>query len=97
MRAEARPCDTHRMRLAVAVRIGVVVLALGLVAGACGDSGDDDDDRECGTCAVSEDCEGDQECVLATDDNLRCFEPDRDQCVLGRVTIGRAPAPTPTP
>ena len=83
------------MQLRVAVRIGMVVLAVGLVAGACGDGGDDD--RECGTCTVSEDCDGDQECVLAADDNLRCFEPDREVCTLGRVDIGRKPTPTPTP
>lgn len=75
----------------------LLVVALALAAGiaSCGDGGGDDD-VECHTCTVNEDCDGDQECVLAVDDRLRCFEPDRTQCTLDRVTVGRAPTPVPT-
>jgi hypothetical protein len=70
--------------------IGIVVLALALVVTACGDDGEED--RECRPCTVNENCENDQECVLAVDENLRCFELDQETCTLDRVTIGRAPA-----
>ena len=46
----------------------LLVVAVALAAGiaSCGDGGGDDDD-EFHTCTVSEDCDGDQECVLAVD------------------------------
>ncbi len=77
-----------------AARLRMLVLVLALMGVACGDGGGGDDD-ECSRCAVSEDCKSDQECVLAVDGNLRCFEPDSEQCTLDRVPIGRAPTPLP--
>jgi len=79
----------------VAIRVRVLVVALALLGAACGGGGGDDD--ECRTCTVSEDCHGDQECVLAVDGNQRCFEPDKATCTLDRVEVGRAPTPSPTP
>ena len=77
------------MRSKTAVAMGTLVVALALLVGACGD--DSGDDRQCRTCTVTENCENDQECVLATDGNLRCFELDRATCTLDRVEIGRQP------
>lgn len=76
-------------------RIGMVAVVLALVAGACGDSGGDDD-RACHECSTNESCDGDQECVLAIDGELRCFEVDEATCQLDRVEVGRAPTPSPT-
>lgn len=80
----------------VAVRMGILVVALALMGVACGD-GDSGggDDRQCRTCMVSETCDGDQECVMAVDGNLRCFETDRATCTLDRVPVARAATPTP--
>jgi hypothetical protein len=83
------------MRATVAVRTGILLLALALLVPACGD--DSEDDRECRTCTTSEVCENDQECVLAVDGEQRCFEVDQETCQLDRVTVGRAPTPAPTP
>ena len=79
----------------VAVRMRILVVALALFGAACGGGGNDD--RECQTCTVNEDCHGSEECVLAVDGNLRCFDPDDATCKLDRVTVGRAPTPVPTP
>ncbi len=79
------------------VCVRTVVVALALVVMACGGGGGDDDDQECRTCTVSEDCDGDQECVLAVDGERRCFESDEVTCTLDRVKVGRAPVPTPIP
>jgi hypothetical protein len=78
----------------VAVRVRILIVALALTGVACGGGGSDD--TECGTCRVSEDCHGSQECVQAVDGNLRCFDPDDATCTLGRVKVGRAPTPVPT-
>ncbi len=83
----------------VAVRTSLLALALALIGVACGGGGDDD--LQCSPCTVSENCESDQECVLAVDGNLRCFETDKASCTLDRVPVERAstpvPVPTPTP
>jgi hypothetical protein len=79
----------------VAIRVRVLVVALALLGAACGGGGGHD--RECNTCTVSENCKGDQECVLAVDGQLRCFDPDEATCTLDRVEVGRAPTATPTP
>ena len=74
------------------LRIGMLVVVLALVGAACGDNGDD---RECHTCTVTENCDGGQECVLAVDDNLRCFDVGDATCRLDRVNVARKPTPTP--
>lgn len=84
------------MRVTMAVRMGILAVALAVIGVACGDSGGGDD-RECRTCATSETCENDQECVLAVDGDQRCFEIDKATCTLDRVEVGRAPTPAPTP
>jgi hypothetical protein len=81
------------MRSKTAVAVGVLLAALALGIGACGGDGDDED--ECRICSVDENCESDQECVLAVDGNQRCFETDQETCTLDRVEVGRAPAPVP--
>ena len=83
------------MRTTVAIRMGILAVALASLAAACGDSSSDD--RECRICATSEACENDQECVLAVDGEQRCFELDQAACTVDRVEVGRAPTPTPTP
>ena len=80
------------MRARAAVRIGVLVAALALVAGACGDG---KDTRECHTCHVDENCDHDQECVPAVDDHLRCFDVGEATCRLDPVDVARKPTPTP--
>ena len=72
--------------------MAAVALAL-LLAGACGNG---DDTRECHTCTTTESCDGDQECVVASDGNRRCFEVGNATCPLGRVSVARAPTPVPT-
>lgn len=84
------------MRATVAIRMAILALALASIGAACGDGGSDDD-RECRTCATSEACDNDQECVLAVDGDQRCFETDKATCTLDRVEVGRAPTPAPTP
>lgn len=81
------------MRSTIAVRMGMLVVALALMGVACGGG---DDDRECSTCTVSENCHGSDRCELAVDGAMRCFDPDEETCTLGRVPIGRAPTPVPT-
>ena len=76
------------------VRIRILVAALALLGVACGGGGGSDD--ECSTCRVNEDCHGSDECVLAVDGNLRCFDPDDATCTLDRVPVGRAPTPVPS-
>lgn len=80
----------------VVVRMRILVVALALTGVACG-GGSGGGDRQCNTCTVDEDCHGSQECVLAVDGNLRCFDPDEATCTLDRVSISRAPVPTATP
>ncbi|MCC6847075.1 MAG: hypothetical protein IT294_01140 [Deltaproteobacteria bacterium] len=75
-------------------RMGMAALLLAMVAGACGDSGGDDD-RACHECSTNESCDGDQECALAVDGELRCFDVDKASCTIGRVEVARAPTPTP--
>ncbi|MCC6764135.1 MAG: hypothetical protein IT293_05680 [Deltaproteobacteria bacterium] len=75
-------------------RMGMVALLLALVAGACGDSGGDDD-QACHECSTNDGCDGDQECARAVDGELRCFDTGEATCKLGRVEVGRAPTPTP--
>jgi hypothetical protein len=76
----------------VVVRMRMMIVVLALAGAACG-GGDGDDDRQCRSCTVSENCENDQECVLAVDNELRCFEVDKETCTLDRVIVGRAPTP----
>lgn len=82
------------MAAGVVGRIGMVLAAMVVLGGGCGDSSSEDD-RQCRTCTVSENCENDQECVLAIDGQRRCFELDRETCTLDRVPVGRAPVPVP--
>ncbi len=80
----------------VAGGMRILVMALTLTIAACG-GGDGDSDRECNTCTTSENCQGNDECVLAVDGNLRCFDRDDSTCTLGSVEVGRAPVPTAIP
>ena len=83
------------MGATLAVRMRILVVALALMGVACGGGDGDGDDRQCRNCTVSENCDGDQECVLAVDGNLRCFENDRETCTLDRVPVARAATPSP--
>ena len=83
------------MVAAARMRLWIVVLAVALAGIGCG-GGSGDDDRACRTCSTTDACDGDQECVLASDGRQRCFELDEAACTVGRVTVGRAPTPVPT-
>ena len=77
-------------------RTGALVAVMAVVAAACGGSGGDD--HACRICKVTEDCKSDQQCVLAIDGELRCFENDENSCTVDRVPVARAtPLPTATP
>lgn len=80
----------------VAVRMRMLVVVLALLGAACGDGGGGNEE-ECSRCTVTEDCDGGDECVLAVDGAMRCFDIDQATCTFNRVPVGRAPTPTPSP
>ena len=74
----------------------VLLLALALTAAACGGGGGSDA-KKCRKCSSDDDCRNDQECVLAVDNELRCFKNNQNSCTLDRVPVSRlSPIPSPT-